>query len=116
MHELPFAKSIFNAVVAKAQENGANCVVRVEIEVGALRDFVPEIVQKYWSYVTRGSMAEGSVLNMKEIKATIRCKECGRISAVDMHDLRNTHCRHCGCDVGTLVTGNELRIVGIEIG
>jgi len=115
MHELPFAKSIFNTVVEKARQNEAERIVRVVIEVGALRDFVPEIVQKYWLYVTRGSMAEGSLLEMKEIPATVRCRDCGITFPVNMTNIKETRCPKCRCDMGTLVTGRELRILGIEI-
>ena len=46
MHELPFTKSIYNAVMKKASEVGAKRVVMVALEVGVLRDYIPEIVQK----------------------------------------------------------------------
>lgn len=115
MHELPFAKSIFHAVVTKAEANGATKVTRVVIEVGVLRDFVPEIVQKYWKYVTKGSMAEDSSIEMNEIPATVTCGDCQTVYEINVHDLVHTHCPQCGCQTGKMLTGRELRIVRIEI-
>lgn len=115
MHELPFAKSIFKTVLAKAQENNAKAVTLVALEVGALRDFVPEIVQKYWVYVTKNSLAEGSCIKMREIPATARCAACQCVYEVDTHHIMEAVCPQCGHDKGYMLTGRELRIVGIEI-
>jgi len=115
MHELPFAKSIFNAVMKKAEENEATRVCKVVIEVGELRDFVPDIVDKYWMYVTRGSMAEDSHIEMHVIPATISCHRCQTIYPVNRAQLYLTRCPQCNCDTGTMVTGRKLRITGIEI-
>jgi len=115
LHELPFAKSIFKAVIAKAEENDAKAVTMVALEVGVLRDFVPQIVQKYWEYVTKGSIAEGSVIEMKEIAATAECRDCKNIYQIDVKNITATRCPQCGCDMGKLLTGRELKILGIEI-
>jgi len=115
LHELPFAKSIFKSVIHKAEANEAKAVTLVVIEVGVLRDFVPEIVQKYWTYVTKGSIAEHSVIEMREIPATVECKDCQQIYEIDVHHLIAAHCPRCGCQTGRMLTGRELKIIGIEI-
>lgn len=115
MHELPFAKSIFKSVLAKAEANDAQKVNLVAIEVGVLRDFVPEIVQKYWKYVTKGSIAEDSLIEMREIPATVECRDCRNIYQIDVNDLIHTHCPKCNCQTGRMLTGRELKIIGIEI-
>ena len=115
MHELPFTKSIYNAVMKKASEVGAKRVVMVALEVGVLRDYIPEIVQKYWDYIAKGDIAEGSTIEIETIPATVSCRVCGTIYEVDVSDIANANCPECGCPTGKLVTGRELRIVGIEI-
>ena len=115
MHELPFTMSIYKAVMKKAQEVEAKRVVMVALEVGVLRDYIPEIVQKYWDYIAKGDIAEGSVIEIDTIPATVSCKECGTIYEVDVQHIEEANCPECGCPTGKLVTGRELRIVGIEI-
>jgi len=115
MHELPFAKSIFKSVITNAEAHDAEAVTRVVLEVGVLRDFVPEIVQKYWTYVTKGSIAEHSVIEMTEIPATVECGECKEVYEVDVQDFTNTRCPKCNCQTGKMLSGRELKIVGIEI-
>jgi len=115
MHELPFTKSIFRTVSAKAAGAGAEGVSRVVLEVGVLRDYIPEIVQKYWDYVAKGTIAEGAEIEINTIPATVRCRDCGHVYGLDVRNMQESHCPECGCVKGELETGRELRIIGIEI-
>jgi len=115
MHELPFTKSIFNTVSAKAVEAGAEGVSMVQLEVGVLRDYIPEIVQKYWDYIAKGTLVEGASIKIKVIPATARCRQCGTVYEVDTKNIMSAHCPKCGYDYGDLLTGREMRITGIEI-
>jgi len=115
MHELPFTKSIFRTVSAKAEQVGAKGVSIVALEVGVLRDYIPEIVQKYWDYVARGSIAEGAKIEIKLIPATVKCSGCGEVFEIDIKNLTSSKCPKCGYEKGQLVTGRELKIIGIEI-
>lgn len=115
VHELPFAKSIFKVVEKTAEENGAKRVCQVSLEVGVLRDFIPDLVQKYWDYITRGTIADGSTIKITTIEATAQCRECSVVYPIDTRHINESKCPACGCDMGTLLTGRELRIMNIEI-
>ncbi len=115
MHELPIAKSIYKSVVKKAEECGAVSVVRVCIEAGELREYVEAILQQYWDYIARGSVAEGARIELISIPATVKCGKCGNVYELDAERLFDSCCPACGYDRGELLTGRELRIKGIEI-
>lgn len=115
MHELPITKSIFKTVISRAENAGATAVNRVVLEIGVLRDFVPSIVQKYWDYIAGGSIAEGSVIEIREVDASAVCGQCGQTYRIGRDNIATAHCPMCGCRQGRLVSGSELRIVGIEI-
>jgi len=115
MHELPITKSIFNSVVRKADEAGAKSVTRVVLEIGILRDFIPEMVQKYWDYISPGSIAEGSKIEIRELPASAECGKCGNTYMITRENVSDSRCPICGYEFGKLLTGSELRIVGIEI-
>ena len=115
MHELPLAKTIFSTVLKKAEECGAKAVVRVCIESGELREYVELILQKYWDYISRGSIAEGARIELISIPATVRCAQCGGVYGIEAESLADAKCPDCGHDRGELLTGRELRIRGIEI-
>jgi len=115
MHELPITKSIFKSVVTKAESIGAASVTKVVLEIGILRDFIPEFVQRYWDYITPGSIAEGSKLEIREIGASASCGQCKRVYRFTKEQISNVYCPHCGYPNGKLLSGSELKIVGIEI-
>ncbi len=115
MHELPIIKSIYKSVITKAEGAGAKKVKRVVIEVGILRDFIPELVQKYWDFISPGSIAEGSVIELRELDASAACGRCGKEYAITKENIGNPQCPVCGYRRGRLISGSELRLVGIEI-
>lgn len=115
MHELPFTKGIYKSVMRKAESVNAKHVNRVVLEIGVLHDFVPEFVQKYWDFISRGSIAEGSVVEIRWKNATVMCGKCHTQFEVDKETMNDPRCPSCGFEYGTMLTGNELRIVGIEI-
>jgi len=115
MHELPLTKSIFRSVVSKAESVDAKRVTRVVLEIGILRDFIPEFVQKYWDYITPGSLAEGSVIEIREVPALAACGKCGAEYIIDKENIYDSRCPECGYEYGKLLSGSELKILGIEI-
>ena len=115
MHELPITKSIYKSVITKAESVGATRVSRVVLEVGILRDFIPELVQKYWDYISRGSLAEGAQVEIREVEASAECGKCGNVYTIAREQINSAKCDACGYPYGRLLTGSELRIVGIEI-
>jgi len=115
MHELPITKSIFRLVESKAESVGASSVTKVVLEIGILRDYIPEIVQKYWDYISKGTIAEGSVIEIRDIDAIAACGNCGNEYTITRETISDAHCPACGFKYGRLLAGNELHIVGIEI-
>ncbi len=115
MHELPIVKSVFKTVIAKAEGAGAKKVNLVVLEIGILRDFIPEFVQKYWEYITPGSIAEGSKIEIREIGASASCGGCGRVYRFTKEQMANVYCPYCGHAGGKILSGSELSIKGIEI-
>jgi len=115
MHELPITKSIFKTVLSKAEAAGATGVNRVVLEIGILRDFVPDFIQKYWDYIAAGTIAEGAAIEVIELDAEARCGRCGNEYKITKEHISDAHCPVCGSLGGQLIAGEELRIKGIEI-
>ena len=115
MHELPLVKSIYKTVINFAEQNAVKKITKVVLEIGVVRDFVPEIVQRYWEYVSTDEMSKGSIVEIVTIPATAKCGKCGRIYPLNTKKLLKSKCPKCKYDRGTLVTGNELKIKGIEV-
>lgn len=115
MHELPFTKGIYRSVMKKAESVNAIGINRVVLEIGVLHDFIPEFVQKYWDFISRGTIAEGSLVEIRWKNADVQCGSCKTIYEVGKEEMNDPKCPNCGYEFGSMLTGNELRIVGIEI-
>jgi|GEM_PF-1886317 len=108
-------KSIYKTVLRRAEAVDAVAVNRVVLEIGILRDFIPEIVQKYWDYIAVDGIAKGAKIEIRELDARVACGQCGQEYDVGREQIQDPRCPSCGYAWGTLLAGNELRIAGIEI-
>lgn len=115
MHELPITKSLYNSVLRKARSVNAAHVNRVVIEMGILHEYIPEIIQKYWDYIAKGDIAEGAKIEIKLLDAAVICGNCGLEYTVSREQMQDVHCPECGFQYGSMIRGNELKILGIEI-
>ncbi len=115
MHELPLTKGIFKSVMRKAESVDAAAINRVVLEIGVLQDFIPEYVQKYWDYISRGTIAEGSLIEIRDKDGEAECGRCHTHYNITRANMFDVHCPSCGYEYGNMLSGNELRIVGIEI-
>ena len=116
MHELPIIKKILQIVLTYATDQDAKEVRTVTLKVGEMHDLIPELVEKYFSYVTRGTMAEDAKLKMILLPITCTCKDCQMHFVYNLRYGEKTQsCPVCGSEALDLVSGNELLIDNIEI-
>lgn len=115
MHELPIAKSILTNVLKYAEENNADKVIGVTLQVGELRDFVEDVLQMYWDYIGKGTLAEGSKVNIITVPTSVLCKKCNEVFNININMIDNAICPECGGNRFELFTGRDLIIEDIEI-
>jgi hydrogenase nickel incorporation protein HypA/HybF len=109
MHELALAR----AVVAIVEEHAAGRrVARVELEVGRLRQVVPDALAFSFELVARGTAAEGAELAIEEVPVRVECGACGAATEVDAFPFA---CAACGCLDVEVVDGEQLRVVALEL-
>jgi len=109
MHELALAQ----AVVAIAEEHaGGRRVVRVELEVGRLRQVVPDALAFSFELVARGTSAEGAELAIEEIPVRVECRACKAASEVDGFPFA---CAGCGSLDVDVIEGEQLHVVALEL-
>jgi hydrogenase nickel incorporation protein HypA/HybF len=109
MHELALAE----AVVAIAEEHArGRRVARVELEVGGLRQVVPQALSFSFALVAAGTAAAGAELAIEEVPASVRCRACGGRSEVEAFPFA---CARCGSLDVDVAGGDELRVVALEL-
>ena len=109
MHEL----SIAQAVVQIASRHAAGRrVSKVELKVGHLRQVVPSALGFACELLTNGTPLEGAELQIEEIPARGRCRECG--AETELHGFP-FQCGRCGGIDLELQAGEELLVDALEI-
>jgi hydrogenase nickel incorporation protein HypA/HybF len=77
MHEAAIAQSIVRTVLQEAEKQGAIKVESIEVEIGELT-FLGIDQVKFWVETSfQETIADGAELIFKNIKAQIRCNDCG---------------------------------------
>jgi len=112
MHEYPITEQIIKIASGKAKENNARSVTRITLVVGEQSGFIGESIQMYFDIISKGTLCEGAVLEMENIKAKWYCPDCNK------HYKRQPFsfaCPDCGNDGMPTNIGKEFYVKDIEI-
>lgn len=121
MHEFSTMQSIVDAVLKAARENGAEKVLSVELEVGEMTLLNPDQLRFAFSILSRGTLAEGASLTIREVPCTVNCKACGYIGATgpanggDHFLPMIPRCPRCGSSELSIESGRECSIKRVRI-
>ena len=93
MHELALAQSIVDIVAGEARAQGFARVTRIRLAIGSLAIVEPDALAFGFDAVSRGTAAEGAVLDVDRPPGTGFCAQCG--AQVEMSQ-RGDACPACG--------------------
>jgi hydrogenase nickel incorporation protein HypA/HybF len=109
MHELAIAEAIVDVVVRHA---GGRRVARVELEVGRLRQVVPQALAFGFELVSVDTVAEGAELVLEDVPVTLACRACGAETQLAFFPLV---CGSCGAMDVEVTSGEELHVTALEL-
>ncbi len=121
MHELALSRTIVDTVLRHA---AGRPVRAVRLEVGALRQIIPEYLAFNLEIVARGTACEGAVFEQEAIAARLRCDRCEREwdpapePAEDEEHLTPVprfRCPGCGEGGAEVVAGDQLLVESIDV-
>lgn len=115
MHELPVIEKILKVALSHAESNGANRIVRIRTRIGELSDLYEEWMQRYFGYVSKGTLAEGAVLEVEWSPAIFRCEACEKVFPVKIREIRDVVCPGCASGRVTFLSGREFFVKEIEV-
>lgn len=110
MHELSLCQSIFD-VVDRARRGRRVAVIHLDI--GRLRQVVPETLVYNWELVSEAGPLEGSELDINSIPLRLRCRDCGDTSEVGR--ALAFVCPACGSVRVAPVSGEEFAVTSIDV-
>ena len=110
MHELSLSGAIVNTVEKHA---AGRPVSVVSLRVGALRQVVPDTLDFYFGFVSKGTVCEGARLELELIPARLRCAACEREWEIELPIFM---CPECGPSGQIEVaSGDEFEVETIEV-
>lgn len=112
MHEVSLANSILESVLEVARTHGAERIEQVKLEIGSLRQVVPDMLQFAFTAVSQGTPAEGAELQWADVPAELLCRACETRFHPEDTDWS---CPYCGAGGGHLVQGDELIIRSVVL-
>lgn len=109
MHELSICRSIVDIVSRYAEDREVRIV---HVQVGQLRQIIPETLVYCWPMVSAQTRLAGSVLQVERVPTTIRCMSCDHRETLVAPVLR---CGRCAAQDVSIVTGEEFLITSLEL-
>ncbi|MBI2431616.1 MAG: hydrogenase maturation nickel metallochaperone HypA [Candidatus Hydrogenedentes bacterium] len=112
MHELSLVKSILEEAVRLAEAEGAERISGIVLQVGALRQVVPELMKFAFEAASQGTPAEGASFEWKVVPALVLCDNCETLYSPSSWVW---DCPACGMLKGSLQAGDELVLETVEL-
>lgn len=112
MHELSLCLSLIDLVAEQQATNDFDRVKRVVVEVGALGHVDCDALRFSFAAAARGSVAEGSELEIRKVPGEAFCTACDR--SFEFNERAAT-CPTCGGDRLIFGHGEELRLKELEV-
>ena len=109
VHELSICTSIAKIATEAA---AGRPVERVRVDVGHLRQVVPDTLRHSWEMVVFDTSLDGAELEVREIPAVIECGCCGSQTRLDEPIFR---CGTCASTDTKVVSGDELFVTSLDV-
>ena len=112
MHEMALAEGVLRICQDHASAAGAERVVVVWLEIGALSHVDPDALAFSFTAVVKGTLAEGARLEIERSPGRAWCHDCGKqVSLAALIDP----CPDCGGYTLQVTAGEEMRVKEMEV-
>ena len=115
MHELQVTERILDIVLKHAAGHDVSRIVQIHLRVGELSDLEDEWLQRYFDYLSRGTLAENARLAIERVPIVMRCESCASSFELKKDRLQDALCPDCGESRFRLVSGREYFVKNIEV-
>ena len=108
---MSIAAALVEQLEELARDNNLVNVEEVTIEVGFLRQIVPDIMQNAFMGAIAGTMVNGARLEIKEIEAIVQCRQCQHKFSPGIDNFFCPSCQQSDVDI---VRGNDFIIASLS--
>lgn len=110
MHELSICRSIADIVTRHA---GESTVSTIHVQIGQLRQIVPDTLTYCWSLVSAGTSLDGATLTVDSVPGRLSCQACGAVNDIGRHPV--FVCQACQSTDVRVVAGDEFLITSLDL-
>jgi len=110
MHELSLCRSIYGIVERSA---AGRKVEVVHLQVGRLRQVVPDTLRYCWGLLAESTELAGSVLEVESVPAVVACSSCD--AETQLADVLLVMCSGCGGADVRVVSGEEFMLTSLDL-
>jgi hydrogenase nickel incorporation protein HypA/HybF len=115
MHELPVTERILDIVLKHASGRRIRKIVRIHLTIGGLSDLENEWIQRYFDYLSRGTLAENAELAIRRAPIVLRCPACAGNFEIRRDQLGEARCPTCAEARVELIAGREYLVENMEV-
>ena len=115
MHELQVTERILDLVLKHAAGHDVTKIVVIHLRIGELSDLEDEWLQRYFDYLSKGTLAENARLEIEKAPIVMQCESCDSSLEVKKDELQKIVCADCGESRFRLVSGREYFVKNIEV-
>ena len=115
MHELPVVQRLFDICMKHATANNVKKIISVNLKVGEVSDLQDEWIQRYFDYLSKGSLLEGARLTIERVPLVVRCKACSESFRINIRERRKVECPKCQATEFAYVSGREYSVESLEV-
>ena len=112
MHELSLTESLMALVEDEAQKCRTDKVKVVRVLVGALSHVSPDALWFCFDAVSRGTVAQGALLDIVAVPGQGWCEDCSKTVAMPE---RFAPCPDCGGYRVSITSGEQFRLHELEV-
>ena len=112
MHELAICQSLMDQVESIASERNAQSVTSIVVAMGPLSGVEAQLLKNAYPIASAGTVAENAELVIEYLPVRVKCTQCGSESDTLPNKLI---CKQCGDWRTTLVSGDELMLMSVEL-
>ena len=115
MHELPITEGILKIALRHAAMNNTRQVLAIHLQIGSLNDLEDEWIQRYFDYLSKGTIAQRAKIKIERTPVLVQCNACKASYEAKLDKIGALVCPACGNDGGTLISGREYYIKEMEV-
>ena len=112
MHELSLCRSLLDIINEHVAGKHVTCIKKVTLNVGQLAAVDESALRFGFEAVTKGTFAEGAVLDIITVEGQAICNACYQCVKIENN---YDACRKSGQSSLTVTQGEELRIQSMEV-